>query len=682
MRAVVLLVTALCFTTLAPALPADEGMWLFNDLPRELLMQRHGFAPDAKWTDHLMRSSVRFNSGGSGSFVSSQGLVLTNHHVGADTLHKLSTAERNLMQDGFLARNTDEELKAPDLELSQLLTIRDVTAEVQAAVSADSTAAEAATARRAVISRLEKSVTETGRLRGQVVTLYGGARYHLYQYKLYSDVRLVWAPETAIAFFGGDADNFEYPRYCLDACIFRVWEDNRPAETTDFLRWSESGPQQNDVVFVSGNPARTSRIRTVAALQYQRDHALPATLNRLRRYEILLQQYSLRGTEQARQARDDLFSIQNSRKARLGMLAGLQDPRIMKIKASAEAELLDAVRSNEQLQALESAWQQVAQTSAERAEHSSGLPSVRSTLLQKAIQIVQLVDENQKTDEARLPEFSDASRASLEQQLFSDAPVYPDLEQVLLAEWFSEVLESLGADDELSRKLIDGVSAADRAAAAIAKTKLADPEMRRRLVSGGPAAVQESADPLLRIARLIDPVLRAARDEADALAEQDRQAYASIAEAGFAVRGTSVYPDATFTLRLSFGPVSGYLQNGQQIPAWTTIGEAWQHQKQHSGQTDYQLPDSWMQARERLDLSTPFNFVCTADIIGGNSGSPVVNRNGELVGLIFDGNIQSLPGNYIYSDRQARAVSVHSSAIQEALKNVYLAEKLVAELGH
>ena len=334
------------------------------------------------------------------------------------------------------------------------------------------------------------------------------------------------------------------------------------------------------------------------------------------------------------------------------------------------------------MQALESAWQQVAQTSAERAEHSSGLPSVRSTLLQKAIQIVQLVDENQKTDEARLPEFSDASRASLEQQLFSDAPVYPDLEQVLLAEWFSEVLESLGADDELSRKLIDGVSATDRAAAAIAETKLADPEMRRRLVSGGPAAVQESADPLLRIARLIDPVLRAARDEADALAEQDRQAYASIAEAGFAVRGTSVYPDATFTLRLSFGPVSGYLQNGQQIPAWTTIGEAWQHQKQHSGQTDYQLPDSWMQARERLDLSTPFNFVCTADIIGGNSGSPVVNRNGELVGLIFDGNIQSLPGNYIYSDRQARAVSVHSSAIKEALKNVYLAEKLVAELGH
>lgn len=660
---------------------ADEGMWLFNDLPVELLKQRHGFEPSAAWSEHLMRASVRFNSGGSGSFISSSGLVLTNHHVGADTLHKLSTADRNLMEDGFLAGAADAELKAPDLELSQLISIRDVTDEVQAAVSAGTSTAAAATARRAVIARLEKSATETGRLRGQVVTLYGGARYHLYQYRLYSDVRLVWAPETAIAFFGGDADNFEYPRYCLDACIFRVWEDGQPATTPDFLRWSADGPQENDVVFVSGNPARTSRIQTVAALSHQRDHALPATLDRLRRYEILLQQYGLRGTEQARRARDELFSIQNSRKARLGMLAGLQDPRVMQIKTTAEQELLQAVRQDPELRQLAGAWDKVAATASERAQHSSGIPSIRSTLLRRALQLLQLAEEDQKPDEERLPEFSDASRASLEQQLFSDAPIYADLEQVLLAEWISELLEARGADDPLCIEVLGGLSGAERAAAAISSSRLSDPAVRRELASSGLQALQQSADPLLKIAALLNPEIRRDRESEDALAEQDRQAYAAIAEAGFAVRGTSVYPDATFTLRLSFGPVSGYEQNGESIPAWTTIGGAWKHQQQHAGQTDYSLPASWQQAHDKLNLQTPFNFVCTADIIGGNSGSPVVNREGELVGLIFDGNIQSLPGNYIYTDRQARAVSVHSSAIREALRVVYRANRIVEELG-
>ncbi len=678
MRILLLLLTSVLVASTAPA---DEGMWLFNDLPLELLQRRHGFEPDARWAEHLMRASVRFNSGGSGSFISSSGLVLTNHHVGADTLHKLSTADRNLMQDGFLAVTADAELKAPDLELSQLISIRDVTAEVQAAVGAETSAGAAATARRAVMARLEKSATEPGRLRGQVVTLYGGARYHLYQYRLYTDVRLVWAPETAIAFFGGDADNFEYPRYCLDACIFRVWEAGQPASTPDFLRWSADGPQENDVVFVSGNPARTSRIQTVAALKHQRDHVMPATLDRLRRYEILLQQYSLRGTEAARRARDDLFSIQNSRKARLGMLAGLQDPRVMQIKTAAEQELLQAIRQNSELQQLAGAWDRVAATAAQSAEQSPGIPSIRSTLLRFALQLRQLAEEDQLPDEERLPEFSDASRASLEQQLFSDAPVYADLEQVLLAEWISELLETRGADDPLCTEILAGLSGAERAAAAISNSQLSDPAVRRKLATAGLQAIRQSADPLLQIAALINPEVRSDREAADALAEQDRQAYASIAEAGFAVRGTSVYPDATFTLRLSFGPVSGYEQNGRAIPAWTTIGEAWEHQQQHAGQTDYALPASWEQAHAKLNLQTPFNFVCTADIIGGNSGSPVVNREGELVGLIFDGNIQSLPGNYIYTDRQARAVSVHSSAIREDLRVVYRANRIVEELG-
>lgn len=660
---------------------ADEGMWLFNDLPRQLLQQKYGFNAPQEWTDHLMKSSVRFNVGGSGSFISSTGLVLTNHHVGSDTLGKLSSAERNILERGYLATDLSQELKAPDLELNQLLQIRDVTEEVQAAVTAEMTPEQALGARRAVIARIEKAAQEATGLKCTVTTLYGGGRYHLYHYKKYTDVRLVWAPETAIAFFGGDADNFEYPRYCLDACIFRVYENDKPAKTEHFLKWSAGGPTEGEVVFVSGHPGRTSRSLTVDALRYQRDVAQPAALTGLRRQEILLQQYSLRGRENARRARELLFSVQNSRKARLGMLAGLQDPDVMTGKANAERHLLQQLNADAKLQPLAEAWAAISTTTARRREIQNGGVPLSSRLFNIALQLVQMAEEDRKPSEQRLPEFADAGRESFLQQLYSPAPIYADLEQTILADSISRTLEARGFDDPLCRQILAGKAPADRAAELISGTALADVAARRSLGDSGIRGIESSKDPLIQLARDVLPELRKIRAVTDELDEQDRQAYAKIAEARFAVLGTSVYPDATFTLRLAFGPVLSYQQGSDTIPAMTTLGGAFQHEQAHTGQSDYVLPDSWKLAREKLNPKTPFNFVSTADIIGGNSGSPVVNRAGELVGLIFDGNIQSLSGNYVYTERQSRSVSVHSSALREALEVVYGATSLVKELG-
>ncbi|MBC7965383.1 MAG: S46 family peptidase, partial [Fuerstia sp.] len=633
---------------------ADEGMWLFNDLPTKLLKERYGFEPSKEWAEHLMKSCVRFNVGGSASFISSTGLVLTNHHVGSDTLYKLSTPERNIMDVGFLAHSADQELKAPDLELNQLVNIKDITAEIKGSVTDDMTTEQAVAARRAIIATMEKAALDETGLKSTVTTLYGGGRYHLYQYKKYTDVRLVWAPETAIAFFGGDADNFEYPRYCLDACIFRVYENDKPAKIEHFLKWSETGPKENDVAFVSGNPARTSRIFTMDAIKFQRDLSLPYIMTNLRRQEILLQQYGLRGTEQTRRARDDLFSVQNSRKARLGMLAGLQDPQVLSDKAAAEKALLAAINADPKLKPLASAWQTISETTAKRAELLGKGSAVNSQLFGIALELVQMAEEDLKPSGERLPQFAEAGRESLLQQLYSEAPIYLDLEQVLLADSIAKTLEQRGFDDPLSQEILAGKGPADRAAELIGGTELLSVETRKKIAAGGIDAIRNCQDPLIQLAKIINPEVRRIRTITDQLDEQDKQAYAKIAEARFAVEGTSAYPDATFTLRLAFGPVMGYEQDGQQIPAWTNIGGAFEHEEKHKGQADYVLPASWKKAQASLTNSTPFNFVSTADIIGGNSGSPVVNRAGELIGLIFDGNVQSLSGNYIYTDKQAR----------------------------
>jgi hypothetical protein len=660
---------------------ADEGMWLFNALPKEYLKQKYGIEVTDEWADHLMKSCVRFNVGGSASFISSNGLVLTNHHVGSDTLFKLSTPERDILKNGYLARTLAEELKAPDLELNQLVEIRDVTAEVNAAVTADLTPEKAVAARRAVIAKIEQEASDKTGLRCNVITLYGGGRYHLYHFKKYTDVRLVWAPEAGIAFFGGDADNFEYPRYNLDACIFRVYENDQPAKIEHFLKWSPNGPGEDEITFVAGNPGRTSRILTVDALKFQRDLRIPFVLNSLCRREIALQQFSLGGPEAARRAKDELFGVQNSRKVYFGRINGLQDPSIFAAKQAAEDALLAKVKADPKLATSAAAWERIDEIQKRRAAIMGKGVTVTSRLFEIAETIVQMVEEDQKPSAERLPEYTDAGRASLEQQLYSTAPIYPDLDQMLLADSMTRMVEIRGADDPVCVAMLKGKSPNDRAAELINGTSLMDVDARKALVKSGLGGVASSTDPLVAFIRQLDPEIRRFRKSTDELDELEKQSYAQVSNAIFATQGTSTYPDATFSLRLSFGPVKGYEEDGKKVPAWTDFGGAFTHELAHKGQENYDLPPSWHAAKDKLNLSTPFNFVSTADIIGGNSGSPVVNKNLELVGLIFDGNIQSLKGDFVYSDTQSRSVSVHSSAIRDALRYVYGAEALADRLG-
>ncbi len=660
----------------------DEGMYLMNDLPSKLLKQRHGFAINQAWADHLRLSSVRFNSGGSGSLISSNGLVLTNHHVASDTLQKLSSADRDLIRDGFLAKSFDQELPAPDLELNQLVSMEDVTDKVNAGVDTSAAPEVAFKQRRAAIANIEQASKEATGLRSDVVTLFGGAKYHLYCYRKFTDVRLVWAPETSAAFFGGDADNFEYPRYNLDASIMRVYEDGKPAKLDQFLAWSDLAPAAGDLVFVSGHPGRTQRIYTTAALSYLRDARIPYVLDFLRRKEILMQQFSLAGVEQKRRARDELFGVQNSRKAYVGMLGGLQDPHTIAEKRRREETLLAAIAQRDDVKDNEQAWADVAAVQSEKKKMLKQTISLRSELYHLAEAIVLLTAEDKKPNPERLSEFTDASRESFLQELFSEAPLYRDLELTKLSDELARMIELRGADDPLVVQMLAGKSTRDRAAELIAGTKVDDVSFRKSMVEGGESAVVGSDDSLIALAKLLEPEYRRIRLQNEKLDESERQAYAKITTASNAIQGTGGYPDATFTLRLAFGVVKGYEQDGEQIPPGTTFGGAFEHAAKHLGQEDFVLPKSWDEAKSKLNLETQLNFVCTADIIGGNSGSPVVNRNGELVGLIFDGNIQSLTSDYLYTDTQGRAVSVSAVGIREALKSIYGATELVKQLGH
>jgi len=618
---------------------------------------------------------------------------MTNHHVGADCLAKISTQEKDYMKTGFEARSGAEEPKCVDLELNVLMSIEDVTSRVSAAVTPGMNSADAEKGRRAVINDIEKESRDKTGLRSNVITLYNGGQYHLYRYKRYTDVRLVFAPQKAIAFFGGDPDNFEYPRYDLDICFFRVYENNQPVHVEHFLKWSEAGAAEGDLIFVSGNPGRTERLDTVAHLEYQRDLAVPGTLNLLRRREILLKNYSDRSTENARRAEDELFGIQNSRKAYLGMIGGLQDPAIMDKKRSMESSLRDKVGSDpKSKQAYGDGWDQVAATLKTlvkiRDEYNligygptKHAQAFNSELFDTAMTLLRLAQESPKPNNERLREFSEANLEPLKLQLFSEAPIYEDLETVKLADSLGLMMEVMGADNDLVKKVLAGKSPRDRATELVHGTKLKDVAVRKQLADGGMKAIDASNDPMIELAKLIDPPARRIRQTYEQqVDEPQRQAYGKIANARFAVYGSSVYPDATFTLRLAFGEAKGYTEEGKKIPWATTIGGTYEHADAHENKDPFELPAIWKERKAKLNLSTPFNFVNTADIIGGNSGSPVVNRDGELVGIIFDGNIQSLVLDYIYTDQESRAVAVHSAGILEALRKVYAANRLVGEI--
>ncbi|MGP0073083.1 MAG: S46 family peptidase [Bryobacteraceae bacterium] len=674
---------------LLPALViADEGMWLFNNPPRKILKDKYQFDASAAWLDHLQKSAVRFDSGGSGSFVSANGMVMTNHHVASDCIQKISSAGKDYIQTGFEAPAQAQEAKCPDLELNVLESMEDVTARVNAAVKPGQDAAAVQKARRAVINTIEKESQDKTGLRSDVVTLYDGGEYQLYRYKKYTDVRLVFAPEKAIAAFGGDPDNFEYPRYDLDIAFFRVYENNQPVQVKDYLKWNSQGPKDGDLIFIPGNPGSTSRLDTVRHLEYLRDRSNPYIMNWLFRREVLLRTYSDRSIENARRAEDDLLSYQNSRKAYLGMQGGLQNPALMDQKRADEKKLRDAVLHDPKLREADGgAWDQVASTIDVmqgifiNLDLLEGGRAFDSGLFDIARTLVRLAEESRKPNGERLREYAESQLDSLKQQLFSEAPIYDDLEIAKLADSLSMYAGIEGGDQELVRKVLAGKSPSDRAAELIQGTRLKDVAVRKQLAEGGVAAIEASTDPMIQLARLVDPPSRDLRKIYDEkVAEPRRQAYGKISSARFALYGTNVYPDATFTLRLAFGEVKGYQEAGKQIPWNTTLGGTYDRAAQHDSMPPFNLPQRWIERKSSLNLSTPFNFVNTADIIGGNSGSPVVDRNGDLVGIVFDGNLQSLVLDYTYTDQEARAVAVDSAAILEALRKVYGANWLLTEL--
>jgi hypothetical protein len=666
---------------------ADEGMWLFNHPPRKLLKEKFGFDPTDAWLDHVQKSSVRFNSGGSGSFVSPDGLVMTNHHVGLSTLQKLSSKGKDYVKDGFHARTRAEEVKSHDLELNVLISIEDVTARVKAAVKDGMSPDEAFRARRGAIAKIEKESLQKTKLRSNVITLFQGAQYHLYRFKRYTDVRLVFAPEQQIAFFGGDPDNFEYPRYDFDICLFRVYENDKPARIEHYLKWSKAGATDRELVFVSGHPGKTDRLNMVAELEYLRDHGFPFMLQRLYRWEVLLGAYSGRSAENARKAKNLFFAVQNSRKARVGGLAGLMDPEIMNRKKKAERRLRQAVDMREDLRSMADAWDRIAHAQKIRAEHlrkytllEAGM-GFNSTLFQIARTLVRAAEELPKENSKRLEDFTDSHKASTELRLFSPQPLYDDFEELKLADSLTWLAEELGYDNALVRKVLDGKSPAERARELVKGTKLRDVAVRKELYKGGQRAVDASDDPMIALAKLVDKPSREVRKIIeDKVEEVSRQAYDQIAKAKFAIEGANTYPDATFTLRLAFGVVKGYEEDGKHIFFETHFAGLYRRAAEHDYKFPFNLPKRWVERKEKLDLRTPFNFVCTADIIGGNSGSPVINKDAEVVGLIFDGNIQSLVLDFVYTEKLARAVAVHSRGIIEALRKVYDANELADEM--
>jgi len=665
---------------------ADEGMWLFNQPPRQLLRERYQFEPTDAWLEHLQKSCVRFNSGGSGSFLSQDGLLISNHHVGADALQKLSSKGTNYLRDGFYARSQADEVKCLDLELNVLQSIEDVTVRVNEAVPKSAGAAEAFAARRKVIAEIEKdSLTRTG-LRSDVVTLWQGGAYHLYRCKRYTDVRLVFAPEQQIAFYGGDPDNFEFPRFDLDICLFRAYENGHPAKVSDFLHFSAAGAREGDLVMVSGHPARTSRLLTLAEFEDLRDQAIPARLNSLRRVEVLLGNWSERSEENARRARKSLLTTQNSRKAFLGRLEGLLDPDLIAAKRRSETEFKSKLAAKPEYAEALAAYDRIAD-----ATKTLEAQATRFALLEVgegfscdtfriARTLLRAGDERPKPNGERLREFSDSGKASLELGLFSEKPIYTDLEILTLADSLTSLASQLGANNALVQKVLAGKPPHERAAELISNSKVRDVAVRKKLYEGGASAVAAAHDPMIELAGTIDAEARALRKVSETQTEIRQQAHAAIARARNALLGTTGYPDATFTLRLSYGMVKGYEEDAKPVPAVTTFAGLYERAQGMKNLAPFDLPASWEKNKSRVSLRTPFNFVSTCDIIGGSSGSPVVNRAGEFVGIIFDGNLQSLPWDEVYRDKQGRATAVHSAAILEALNNVYGARDLAREL--
>ncbi len=688
MRRICAVVCACVFLSLSSF--ADEGLWLFNAAPKQKIKTRYGFELTEPWLEHVRLSSVRFTNGGSGSFVSADGLAFTNHHVGADCLQKLSTAQRDYLATGFYAATPADEPQCPDLELNVLTGIEDVTVKVQSAAKPGMSSAEVSSAQRAVMASLEAQCAKTAATRCDVVNLYSGGMYHLYRYRRYTDVRLVFAPEYAAAFFGGDPDNFEFPRYDLDVCFFRVYDEGKPVKLDHYLKWSTAGTKEGDLVFLSGHPGSTSRLNTVAQLEFLRDVQYPYQLKSNQRRTKLLFEFSAKSPENARIAQRQIYGLQNSYKGTRGYYNALLKQDLMRNKHAAE----DKLRA--ELAGAGNPWAEIER--AVRIQREIYIPYMlierlngfRSDLAEKARDLVRAAAERAKPNTERLKEYRESALPTLQQKLFSTAPIYEALEIVTLSDSLAEMRDLLGADHPVVKRALAGRTPEQAASELIGKTRLKDVEFRRKLYEGGRDAITQSDDPLIVLMRDIDADARnlGTRNE-DEVQTPIRQAGATIAKGLFQARGLDAYPDATFTLRLSYGTVAGYIEDGQgqlpkgtKIAPFTTIGAAFDIAARHGNKDPYSLPQSWLAARRKLALKAPLNLAATTDSIGGSSGSPMVDRKGELVGINFDRNAQGLGRNFFYTEEGGRNVAVDSRGILELIRNAYRAQALAEELTH
>lgn len=682
-RAAVPMTFALLLAT-AQAGRADEGMWTFNAFPSDKVQAAYGFSPDKAWLDHVQKSSLRLAQGCSASLVSPQGLVMTNHHCARDCAYGLSSKQENLVENGFYAAAAAEERKCPDLEANQLIRITDVTKDIHDA-TAGKGGADLHAAERAAIAKAEKSCGDADDVRCDVVKLYEGGRYDLYEYKRYQDLRLAWFPEDQAANFGGDPDNFNFPRYAIDAAFVRIYDHGKPLQNADFLPFARQPLADGDLVFTSGNPGRTERLDTVAQVELSRDVIFPAILLRLAETRGMLLEFMRRGDESRRVALDDYFFTANSFKAIVGIEQTLTDKTFLANKTQEEATFRQRVAKDPKLAYAAGAWDAIA---AAEDHHRlifqaysvlEGSPARSSELLRDAIRLVRAAAEAGKPNGERLKGYTDGAMPALRAEALSPAPLYPDLETIRIGAWLRDVREQLGADDERVRQVLGRDAPEDLAETLANKTALRDPAARKALLDGGAAAVAASADPLVVFVRdRLDPPARVIRkdfeDNVEAVVTRNKTL---IEQARFALDGASTYPDATFTARLSYGAVRGYEQDGKKIEPFTTFPGAFARE---TGAYPFTLPKSWNAAKAKLDGGTWLDVASTNDIIGGNSGSPLVDRQGDAVGLIFDGNIQSLGGDYTYQPEMNRAVSVSTAAIMKALTTIYHADRLATEL--
>ena len=682
---ILLLAVVTMMFVLAGPLAAEEGMWTLDNPPLKQLKGKYGFEPTPVWLEHIRLASVRVGDGGSGSFVSPNGLVLSNHHVALSQLQKVSTPQKDYVKDGFYAATAAEELPCPDLELNVLISMENVTAKVMAVAKPGMDPVKANDAKKAVIAGIERqSLKKTG-LRSDVVSLYHGGEYWLYRYKKYTEIKLVFAPEQQAAFYGGDPDNFTFPRHDLDMALFRAYEKGKPLVVSHYLKWSAKGAADGELVFVSGHPGSTNRLLTLAQLQFQREYLYPQRLKMMKRMLAVAKKYASQGMEQARQAAGMIFGIENGLKVSSGEYDGMKAPDFMEKKAASEAEFRKLVEANPKWKSeYAAAWDQIA------AAIEKEKPRMKESVYRRipgmrlggiAFRIVQYVTEIKKADGKRLDGFHDSQLESLRFRLFSPAPIYPSMEEVLIVDGLKQQLEELGPQDPFVKAILGDKTPEEAAKALLAGTKLADPALRRKLIEGGEAAVVQSTDAFIVLARKLDPILREMEKwQEDNIESVAKPAGEKIGQARFAIYGKNTYPDATFTLRLSYGTVKGYPMNGTIAPSKTTFYGLYDRSASFDNKFPFNLPQRFIDNKDKLDLSTPLDFVCTGDIIGGNSGSPVVNRAGELVGLVFDGNIESFVGRFFYDETANRTVSVHSAAIIEALNKIYGAEKLAKEL--